>query len=88
MGKNQFFGERCNDLEVWLKNRGEVGEKLVRQQILKAGKYSRTELLYSQRDEFQKNKLVFNITYYHIFFKNEEYFIEISSSFNMGKGTL
>ena len=47
MGKNQFFGERCNDLEVWLKNRGEVGEKLVRQQILKAGKYSRTELLYS-----------------------------------------
>ena len=65
--KNQFFDKRCNDLEVWLKNRG-YNEKLVRQQILKARKYTRTELLNSQR-EVHKNKLVFNITYYPIFSK-------------------
>ena len=65
--ENQFFDERCNDLEVWLKNRG-YNEKLVRQQILKTQKYKRTELLRSQR-EVNKNKLVFNITYYPIFSK-------------------
>ena len=57
-----------NDLEVCLKNRG-YNEKLVRQQILKARKYKRTELLHSQREEVHKNKLVFNITYYPIFSK-------------------
>ena len=49
--KNQFFDKRCNVLEVCLRNRG-YKEKLVRQQIL-----------YSQREEIQKSKLVFNITY-------------------------
>ena len=43
--------------------------KLVRQQILKARKYKRTELLHSQRKEAYKNKVVFNITYYPIFSK-------------------
>ena len=66
--KNQFFGKRCNDLEVWLKNRG-YNEKLVRQQNLKARKYKRTDLLHSQREEVHKNKLVFNTTYYPIFSK-------------------
>ena len=46
--ENQFFDKRCNDLEVWLKYCG-YNEKLVRQQILKARKYRRTELLHSQR---------------------------------------
>ena len=41
----------------------------MRQQILKARKYRRTELLHSQREEYHKNKLVFNITYYPIFSK-------------------
>ena len=41
----------------------------MRQQILKARKYRRTELLHSQREEVHKNKLVFNITYYPIFSK-------------------
>ena len=41
----------------------------MRQQILKARKYKRTELLHSQREEVHKNKLVFNITYYPIFSK-------------------
>ena len=42
--ENQFFDKTFNDLEVWIKNRG-YNEKLVRQQILKARKYRRTELL-------------------------------------------
>ena len=66
--KNQFFDKRFNDVEVWLKSRGCI-EKLVRQQILKAGKHKRTELLQSQREEVHKHKLVFNITYYPIFSK-------------------
>ena len=64
--EDQFFDKRCNDLEVWLKNRG-YNEKLVRQQILKARKYRRTELLHSQREEVHINKLVLNITYFPIF---------------------
>ena len=63
-----MFDKRCNDVEVWVKNHGS-NEKLVRQQILKARKYRRTELLYSQREEVHKNKLVFNIIYYPIFSK-------------------
>ena len=43
----------------------EVGETT----NLEARKYRRTELLHSQREEFHKNKLVFNITYYPIFSK-------------------
>ena len=43
-------------------------EKFVRQQILKARKYRRTELLLGKRD-VHKNKLVFNITHYPIFSK-------------------
>ena len=41
----------------------------MRQQILKAWKYRRTELLQIQRANVHKNKLVFNITYYPIFSK-------------------
>ena len=41
----------------------------MRQQILKALKYLRTELLHSQREQVHKNKLLFNITYYPIFLK-------------------
>ena len=63
--ENQFFDKRCNDLEVWLKNRG-YNEKLVRQQILKARKYRRMEILHGQRGEVHKNNLVFNIIYYPI----------------------
>ena len=79
--KNQFFDKRCNDVEVWLKTRG-YNEKLVRQQILKAKKYRRTELLHSPREEIHKHKLVFNIIYYRIFSK-----LKNSSSSNTGYGT-
>ena len=52
---------------VWIKYRGY--NELMRQQILKARKYRRTELLYSQIEEVYNNKLVLNITYYSVFFK-------------------
>ena len=57
-----FFDKRCNDLEIWLKGRG-YSDKLMRKQILKASKFSRAELLNSQRKKENEDKLVFNITY-------------------------
>ena len=41
---NRFFDNRCNQLECWLKDRG-YHEKVVRQQILKARKFTRKDLL-------------------------------------------
>ena len=49
----------------------------MRQQILKARKYRRTELLNSQREEVYSNKLVFNITYYPIFSKLKKILFKI-----------
>ena len=42
--ENTFFNNRCNKLECWLKHRG-YNEKVVRQQILKARKFTREDLL-------------------------------------------
>ena len=42
--ENAFFNNRCNKLECWLKDRG-YNEKVVRQQILKARKFTREDLL-------------------------------------------
>ena len=74
--KNQLFHKRCNDVEVWLKNRG-YDEKLVRQPILRARKYKRTELLYRQREEVHKNKLMFTITSYLMFSKLKNILLRI-----------
>ena len=49
----------------------------MRQQVLKAWKYTRTEFLHSQREEVHKNKLVFNITYYPIFLKLKNILLKI-----------
>ena len=46
--ENSFFDKRCNDLEIWLKGRG-YSDKVVQKQILKSSKFSRAELLNSQR---------------------------------------
>ena len=46
--ENSFFDERCNELEIWLKERG-YSDKLVRGQILKARKFSRSEVLNKQK---------------------------------------
>ena len=42
--ENKFFDKICNQLECWLKDRG-YNEKVVRQQILKATKFTRKHLL-------------------------------------------
>ena len=41
--KTSFFGKRCNQLEVWLTERG-YSDKLLREQILKARKFLRPEV--------------------------------------------
>ena len=46
--KAPFFDKRCNELEVWLKER-DYSDKSVRAQILKAKKNSRTEVLNKQK---------------------------------------
>ena len=46
--KNAFFDKRCNELEIWLKERG-YSDKLVRAQILKARKFWRSEVLNKQK---------------------------------------
>ena len=59
----QRFNRICSENEKC------YNEKLLRQQILKARKYRRAELLHSQREEGHINKLVFNITYFPFFSK-------------------
>ena len=57
------FDNRCNELESWLMERG-YGCRLVRNQVLKARKFNRNELLDKGPKEKLSNKLVFNITYH------------------------
>ena len=66
--ENSFFDKRCNDLDIWLRERG-CGDKLVWKQILKARNFSRTELLNNRRKKENEDKLVLNITY-HPFWLN------------------
>ena len=40
--ENSFYNKRCNELEVWLRERG-YSDKMVRQQILKARKRKRKD---------------------------------------------
>ena len=61
--ENSFYDRRCNELEVWLRERG-YSDKLVRQQIFKARKQKRKDLLNNIKDKRNDYKLVFNITYH------------------------
>ena len=61
--ENSFFDKRCNDLEIWLKGRG-YSDKVVQKQILKSSKFSRAELLNSQRKKENQDKIVLNIAYH------------------------
>ena len=47
--ENSFYNRRCNDLEVWLRERG-YSDKLVRRQIFKACKRKRKDLLNDMKD--------------------------------------
>ena len=61
--ENAFFDKRCNELELWLKEKAYSG-KLVRGQILKARKCSRSEVLKKRKSVGNNNRFVFNITYH------------------------
>ena len=63
---NAFSDQRCKELEHWLYEWGHNG-KVVRQEILKARKIPRNELLENERNHPEENKLTFNITYYSAF---------------------
>ena len=57
---NAFFDQRCNELEHWLQQRG-YSERVARQEILKAQKIPRNELLEKEHNHPEENKLTFNI---------------------------
>lgn len=58
----EFFDKRCDELENWLQKRGYNPNK-VRQQVLKARKFSRDSLLNKEKSP-KDEKLTFNITYH------------------------
>ena len=66
--ENSSYDKRCNELEVWLRQRG-YSDKLVRQQILKARTHKRNDLLNNMKDKRNDYQLVFNITYHPNFSK-------------------
>ena len=61
--ENGFSNKRCNQLEYWLKERG-YNKKVVIQQILKARKFARKDLLNQDSKTKGRNKLFFNFTYH------------------------
>ena len=63
---NAFFDQRCNELEHWLHER-RYSERVFRQEILKARKIPRNELLEKEHNHPEENKLTFNKTYYPAF---------------------
>ena len=58
-----FYDKRCNELESWLQNCS-YSDKMVRNQILRAGKFKRMDLLNKQNSNSKEDLLVFNITYH------------------------
>ena len=63
-----FFDNRSNQFECWLKDRG-YNEKMIRQQVLKARKFTREDLLNQDSRTKGRNKLVFNFTYHQGYLK-------------------
>ena len=67
--ENAFFDSRYNELETWLKERG-YSDKLVRGQILKARKFSCSEVLNKRKRVGSNSRFVFSITYHPVLSKN------------------
>ena len=63
-------------MEILLKERG-YSDKLVRGQIHKARKFSRSEVLNKQKRMGNKSRIVFNITYHPVFLKLKNVLSEI-----------
>ena len=59
----QFFDRRCNQLEEWLFKRG-YSQDLVRKKVLAARKMKRDELLFGEKKEREKGRIIFNINYH------------------------
>ena len=74
--RTPFFDKRCNELEVWLKKRGYT-DKLVREQILKARKFSTSEVLNKGDNVGNNNRFVFNVTYHPVLSKRNNVLSEI-----------
>ena len=68
--ENRFFNNRYNQLECWLNDR-DYNEKVVRQQILKARKFTRKDLLNQDSKTNRRNKLVFNFNYQPAYSKHK-----------------
>ena len=63
---NENFDKRCNYLEKWLIERG-YKDKMIRNQISRARKHSRYDLLEREKPQMSEQKLTFNNTYYPAF---------------------
>ena len=74
--ENPFFDKRCNELEVWVKER-DYSSKLVRRQILKSTKFSRSEVLNKRKSVGNSNRFVFNLTYHPVLSKLKNVLSEI-----------
>ena len=61
-----LFDRRCNELEQWLEQRG-YSDKMVRNQILKARKFNRNDLLDNEKTKKPAPNLIINITYHPAF---------------------
>ena len=64
--KNEFFDERCSDLEKYLFERG-YSEKMVRKEILRARAIPRNAFLEKVSNHEKQNEIAFHITYHPVF---------------------
>ena len=76
MKTSSLINKRRNELEVWLKER-RYSDKLVRGQILKARKLSRSEVLNKWKRVGNNSRFVFNITYHPVLSKLKTVLSEI-----------
>ena len=63
---NKNFEKRCNDLEMYLLERG-YSEKMIRKETLPARAIPRDALLKKGNDQKKQNKITFNMTYHPVF---------------------
>ena len=70
--ESKFFDDSCSQLMCWLKDSG-YNEKVVRQQILKARKFTVIDLLSQDPSTSGGYKFIFNFTYYPGYSKLKTY---------------
>ena len=63
--KTLFFDKQCNQLEVWLKERG-YSDRLMRGKSLKARKFSKSEVLNKRKRVGNNSRFAFNLTYHPV----------------------